>query len=264
MAVAFSTSPAAGFRPKGDLIYFGVADEEAGGTWGAEWCVDHTPTRSTRLRAHRDRRLVARRPARPRAVIGQHRREGHRLAAAPRARHAGPRLDAVRCRQRPRQGGRDRAPARRATGPRRSISDALDRAGRGHGAPRRPDAPAARRPGPHRRRPRDAARRRIARSCHARTHTTFSPNVVARRAEDERRSPTRSISTSTSAPCRATPATTSTRMLAEALGDLAAPRRDQPSSARRRDHVAARHAAVGRDRRRPRRPPTRVPISCRA
>ena len=29
------------WRPRGDLIYFGVADEEAGGRWGAEWMVDH-------------------------------------------------------------------------------------------------------------------------------------------------------------------------------------------------------------------------------
>ena len=30
-----------GFTPTGDLIYFGVADEEAGGTWGAEWMFEH-------------------------------------------------------------------------------------------------------------------------------------------------------------------------------------------------------------------------------
>jgi acetylornithine deacetylase/succinyl-diaminopimelate desuccinylase-like protein len=30
-----------GFRPKGTLIYFGVADEEAGGEWGAEYMVDN-------------------------------------------------------------------------------------------------------------------------------------------------------------------------------------------------------------------------------
>ncbi len=37
------TSPASSFRPKGDLIYFGVADEEAGGKWGAEWMFEHHP-----------------------------------------------------------------------------------------------------------------------------------------------------------------------------------------------------------------------------
>ena len=40
MAVAFKQLARTGFRPKGDLIYFGVADEEAGGTYGARWMVD--------------------------------------------------------------------------------------------------------------------------------------------------------------------------------------------------------------------------------
>lgn len=41
MAVAFRHLARSGFRPQGDLIYFGVADEEAGGTWGAEWMFEH-------------------------------------------------------------------------------------------------------------------------------------------------------------------------------------------------------------------------------
>src|SRR5947207_9841757 len=40
MAVAFRHLATTGFRPKGTLIYLGVADEEAGGHWGAEWMVD--------------------------------------------------------------------------------------------------------------------------------------------------------------------------------------------------------------------------------
>jgi len=40
-AVAFRELARTGFRPKGTLIYFAVADEEAGGTWGAKWMVDH-------------------------------------------------------------------------------------------------------------------------------------------------------------------------------------------------------------------------------
>jgi acetylornithine deacetylase/succinyl-diaminopimelate desuccinylase-like protein len=40
-AVAFRTLAERGFRPKGTLIYFGVADEEAGGALGAQWMVDH-------------------------------------------------------------------------------------------------------------------------------------------------------------------------------------------------------------------------------
>ncbi|HEY5663871.1 MAG TPA: M20/M25/M40 family metallo-hydrolase [Ilumatobacter sp.] len=43
MAVAFRHLARSGFRPKGDLIYFGVADEEAGGEWGAEWMFEHHP-----------------------------------------------------------------------------------------------------------------------------------------------------------------------------------------------------------------------------
>ena len=43
MAVAFRHLARGGFRPKGTLIYFGVADEEAGGHWGAEWMFDHHP-----------------------------------------------------------------------------------------------------------------------------------------------------------------------------------------------------------------------------
>jgi acetylornithine deacetylase/succinyl-diaminopimelate desuccinylase-like protein len=40
-AVAFKHLARTGFRPRGTLIYFGVADEEAGGVWGAKWMVDH-------------------------------------------------------------------------------------------------------------------------------------------------------------------------------------------------------------------------------
>ena len=32
-----------GWRPKGTLIYLAVADEEALGTWGAHWLVEHEP-----------------------------------------------------------------------------------------------------------------------------------------------------------------------------------------------------------------------------
>ena len=41
MAVAFRQLATEGFRPQGTLIYFGVADEEAGGHWGAEYMLDH-------------------------------------------------------------------------------------------------------------------------------------------------------------------------------------------------------------------------------
>jgi acetylornithine deacetylase/succinyl-diaminopimelate desuccinylase-like protein len=41
MAVAVRHLAESGWQPKGTLVYFGVADEEAGGTWGAEWMLDH-------------------------------------------------------------------------------------------------------------------------------------------------------------------------------------------------------------------------------
>ena len=43
MAVAFRHLARSGFRPRGDLIYFGVADEEAGSAYGARWMADHHP-----------------------------------------------------------------------------------------------------------------------------------------------------------------------------------------------------------------------------
>ena len=43
MAVAFRHLAPRGFRPKGDLIYFAVADEEAGSAHGARWMADHHP-----------------------------------------------------------------------------------------------------------------------------------------------------------------------------------------------------------------------------
>jgi len=41
MAVAFRRLAARGWKPKGTLVYFAVPDEEAGGTWGAKWMLDH-------------------------------------------------------------------------------------------------------------------------------------------------------------------------------------------------------------------------------
>ncbi|MBM3670758.1 MAG: M20/M25/M40 family metallo-hydrolase [Actinobacteria bacterium] len=40
-AVAFRRLADGGFKPKGSLIYLAVADEEALGTWGARWLVEH-------------------------------------------------------------------------------------------------------------------------------------------------------------------------------------------------------------------------------
>lgn len=41
MAVALKRLLASGFRPKGTLIYSACADEEALGTWGAQWLTEH-------------------------------------------------------------------------------------------------------------------------------------------------------------------------------------------------------------------------------
>jgi acetylornithine deacetylase/succinyl-diaminopimelate desuccinylase-like protein len=43
MAVAFKRLASSGFAPRGTLIYLGVADEEALGTYGAEWLLQHQP-----------------------------------------------------------------------------------------------------------------------------------------------------------------------------------------------------------------------------
>ena len=41
MALAFRRLAESGFTPRGTLIYLAVADEEALGTWGAKWLVEH-------------------------------------------------------------------------------------------------------------------------------------------------------------------------------------------------------------------------------
>lgn len=43
MAVAFRHLADTGFTPKGDLLFFGVADEEAGSQAGAAWFAEHDP-----------------------------------------------------------------------------------------------------------------------------------------------------------------------------------------------------------------------------
>jgi acetylornithine deacetylase/succinyl-diaminopimelate desuccinylase-like protein len=43
MAVVFRNLANSGFRPTGDLLFFGVADEEAGSAHGARWMADNHP-----------------------------------------------------------------------------------------------------------------------------------------------------------------------------------------------------------------------------
>src|SRR5512143_3751128 len=49
MAVAFRHLATTGFRPRGDLIYFAVADEESGSAYGMQWFAEHEPDS---IRAH--------------------------------------------------------------------------------------------------------------------------------------------------------------------------------------------------------------------
>ena len=41
MAVAVAHLASSGFRPRGDLVFLAVADEEAGSAHGARWLADH-------------------------------------------------------------------------------------------------------------------------------------------------------------------------------------------------------------------------------
>ena len=43
MAVVFRHLADQGFRPRGDLLFFGVADEESGSAHGARWMAEHHP-----------------------------------------------------------------------------------------------------------------------------------------------------------------------------------------------------------------------------
>ena len=150
MAVAFRDLADRGFRPRGDLLYFAVADEEAGSAHGARWVADHHPdaircdyvlTESGGLHDGPPEAPVDRRHGR---------REGRGVAAAARARHAGPRLDAVPHRQRAGQGGGRRAAPRRvpAGAP---LPRAVARRGSSRSAVARRAEGSAARPGAHRR-----------------------------------------------------------------------------------------------------------------
>ncbi|MEZ5219478.1 MAG: M20/M25/M40 family metallo-hydrolase [Ilumatobacteraceae bacterium] len=107
--VAFRHLARTGFRPKGTLIYFGVADEEAGGRYGAEWMLEHhwdavgadyVLTESggwSSLGADGVRRVVVNVAEKGLAY------------ASSSCTHAGPRVAAARGGQRPAEGGRDAA-----------------------------------------------------------------------------------------------------------------------------------------------------------
>ena len=177
MAVTFRDLARSGFRPSGDLIYFAVADEEAGSAHGARWMADNHPDAiRADVRADRERR-AAQHVGRHQLRRDERRREGRRLAAAHRARHTGPRVGAVPWRQRAGEGGGRGAAPRRLPARRRGSTNC----GR-TGSPRS-TSPTSSRP--------CCSTRRRSTTCsttlpsvgaashlHACTHTTFSPNLV--------------------------------------------------------------------------------------
>ena len=136
-----------GWRPRGTLVYLGVADEEAGGHHGADWLVAPRARRGgRRLRDHRVGRLDVHGPAGASVVVTV----GEKGAAWRRLRvHGtpGPRLDALRRRQRPRQRRPRWSGASPPTGPAAEINDVW-RAVRGVARPRRRDPRRAGRSGP--------------------------------------------------------------------------------------------------------------------
>ncbi len=115
MAVAFRHLAQSGFTPRGTLLYLGVADEEALGTFGAKYLVEHELDRvSVGLRHHRIRWIPgADRPGAPTAHHGGG--EGHVLDEHHGARHAQSRIAGVSDRQRARHCGRGRSTHRRVS-----------------------------------------------------------------------------------------------------------------------------------------------------
>jgi acetylornithine deacetylase/succinyl-diaminopimelate desuccinylase-like protein len=177
MAVAFRQLARSGWKPKGSLIYFGVADEEAGGEWGAKWmCDDHwdavgadyvlTELGGWSSTGHDGVRRVV-------VNTGE---KGLAWRKLRDQRHAGARLDAVRQRQRAREGGRGGATTRdlptagahrRRVAPDQVAAMALDdEVKAGLVDPSRIWSTLETLPPV------------LAKRCHAHTHTTFSPNVV--------------------------------------------------------------------------------------
>ena len=105
-AVVFRALADRGFRPRGDLVFFAVADEESGSAHGARWMAaneadairaDYVLTENGGL--HSGTRCVARHKR-------ERRREGCGMEAADSTRDPRPRLHAVPDRQRPGEGGR--------------------------------------------------------------------------------------------------------------------------------------------------------------
>ena len=112
MAVAFRQLAREGFRPRGDLIYFAVADEESGSAHGARWMADHEADAIRADYVLTENGGLHSGPGGGALCRGQRGREGRGVATAARAGHARPRIGAVSQRQRAREGRGRRAAAR--------------------------------------------------------------------------------------------------------------------------------------------------------
>ena len=220
-AVAFRRLAESGFTPKGTLIYLAVADEEALGTWGAHWLVEHE-----RDAVYADYVLTEsggyQMPTPERAAPpGADGREGHVLVEDPDQRHARPRVAAVPHRQRARDGGRGRAPHQRRTARRRRSTTS------GAGSWRRCTT---RRRSATRSSTRAICARHsrelplgMSRLVHACTHTTFAPTVMHGGHEDQRHPRHGRARGRHPHAARPDAATRRARCCDEALGDLADP-----------------------------------------
>ena len=103
MAVAFRHLATTGFRPKGDLIYFGVADEESGSAYGAQWMADNHPDAIRADYVLTENGGLHGGPPNSPSVSMNVGRKRSCLASRPSARHPRPRINPVQKRQRARQ-----------------------------------------------------------------------------------------------------------------------------------------------------------------
>ena len=167
-AVALKELARSGWRPRGDLWFLAVADEEDGmADVGMRWLLEHRPDIKPDMSVNEGggERFELDRRSGPAGARG--RREGH----LPRPRHRGRR---GRPRQHPDRRRQRRPPSRRGAGPRRPrpAHPAASRA-------RRHDAVGAPRRGVRRRRPRRRARPRRG-ACTPSSSTTCPPSPAPR------------------------------------------------------------------------------------
>ena len=183
-AVAFRRLADSGFRPKGTLIYLAVADEEALGTWGARWLVEHE-----RDAVYADYVLTESGGYQMPTADGVRlpvltAEKGTFWSEAADPRHAGPRLAAVPHRQRARHRGRGGPAHRRVPAADARSTTCGGSSSRGWSTPRRSRAPSSIRQVCATRSPELPLG--MSRLVHACTHTTFAPTIIARGHQDQR------------------------------------------------------------------------------